>query len=125
MKNEENDELNLNPEDRRFIDVLRQAYAPSALTPARRGALRQRVEERLERRWRPWVFVPVLGSAVAVAVAAWLALVPPGPPPSTEETASFAWEETLFLASDPFEVESDVDFVPDDYEAIAAYFVDV
>jgi hypothetical protein len=128
MRKGKRQEPDVNAEDRRFIGALRKAYEPQAMTPARRAALRQAVESSLAQRRRLWVVVPALGSAVAAAVAAWFVLVSPSPPSSpVAGSGAFAWEEELFFSNDLLEAESgpDAEFLPDDYEAIAAYFVEL
>jgi hypothetical protein len=75
-----------------------------------------------------WVVVPALGGAVAAAVAAWFVFVSPSPSGSSAAgSKAFAWEEELFFSNDLLETESgrDAGFLPDDYEAIAAYFLEL
>jgi hypothetical protein len=117
-----------NAEDRRFVGALRRAYEPPAMPPARRDVLRQAVESRLAQSRHVWVVVPALGGAVAAAVAAWFVFVSPSPSSSpAADSEAFAWEEELFFSNDLLEAESgrDTEFLPEDYEAIAAYFLEL
>lgn len=128
MRKGRRQEPEVDAEDRRLIGAIREAYAPPAMAPARRDALRRAVESRLARRRHLWVAVPVLGGAVAAAVAAWLVFVSPIPSRSPAvDSGAYAWEEDLFFSNDLLETESDRDaeFLPDDYEAIAAYFLEL
>jgi hypothetical protein len=120
--------LELGAQDRRLFDALGEAYRPPPLTPAGRAAIRRGVERRLERRRRPGVLVPGLGAAAVAAVAAWLVFVTPAPPPSPgDEMAPFLWEEQLFFSNDLTEKapDAETEYLPDDYEAMSAYFLEL
>jgi len=118
----------LGAQDRRLFEALGEAYRPPPLTPAGRAAIRRGVDHRLEGRRRPRVLVPGLGAAVAAAVAAWLVFVTPAPPPSpVVETAPFVWEEQLFFSNDLTgrAQNAEAEYLPDDYEAMSAYFLEL
>jgi hypothetical protein len=114
--------------DRRLFEALGEIYRPPPLTPAGRAALRRGVDARIERRRRPRALVPGLGAAAAAAVAAWLVFVAPAPPPSPVDQASpFLWEKQLFFSNGLTEEEPDAetDYLPDEYEALSAYFLEL
>ncbi len=120
--------LELAAQDRRLFEALGEAYRPPALTPGRRAAIRRAVDDRLEGRRRPWVLVPGLGAAAVAAAAAWLVFVTPAPLPSPiDEAAPFLWEEQLFFSNDLTGTAQDAeaDYLPDDYEALSAYFLEL
>lgn len=125
MKERSKKDTSLRNRDERFVHALKEAYAPTPLSPARRAAVRQGVQERLERRGVLRFALPAMGTALAGALAVSLFFAfsePPAPRPAR----SYAWEEELFFSADPSErgVDSESVFLPDDYEAIAAYFLD-
>jgi hypothetical protein len=126
MKDKSKNETILRDQDERFVQALKEAYAPRPLSPARRAALWRGVQARLERRGVLRFALPAMGTALAGALAVSLFLVLSGPP-TPRPGRSYAWEEELFFSADPSErgVDSESVFLPDDYEAIAAYFLDL
>jgi hypothetical protein len=99
------------PEEHRFIEQLREGFAPGPMPPARRAALRAAVEARLEgRSWR-WLLVPALGGAVAAGLAAWLVLFSPSSPVNGPgaDLAALDWEEEILFSEDLLESEGGLD----------------
>ena len=119
----------LEREEQEFVNRLAASYAPPLRTPARRAAwdaaLWARLEG-LERRRRWWLWVPPALAGAAVAAWLWLALpVPFQPEPGRTQPSALAWEDELFLASalGQFAEPEDVEFLPDEYLAMASAFL--
>jgi hypothetical protein len=121
----EDDRPALGPEDETLVRRVADAYrAPAMSAPARR-AFDARLDERLARRrsprLRPWL---VLAPAAAVALT-WLVLARAPLERTHPDAAAVAaaddsdLEATLVAANDS---DSD-DALPDDYEAIATFFL--
>ncbi len=129
MRHQKQDDKSLRNQDEHFVHALEEAYTPKPLSPAHRAALWQGVQERLERRGVLRFTLPALATALAgaLAVSLFFAFSEFSEPPTPQAGRSHAWEEELFFSADPSErsVDSESVFLPDDYEAIAAYFLDV
>jgi hypothetical protein len=126
MRNKSQDDTGLRDQEERFVQAFKETYAPRPLSPARRAALWQGVQERLERRGVLRFALPAMGTAFAGVLVASLFFAP-SEPPTPQPRRSYAWEEELFFSAEPSErgVDSESAFLPDDYEAITAYFLDV
>ena len=134
MKDEptsENQGENLTPADQRLIEVIRTELDQGERSPAQRAAFRAQLEGRIEARSAP--FWKPFGIAATVAMAAfalWLVqpnaqndLVPNPGDAVVLETASvgllaYAYYETDYLGS----TETETDFLPDEFQAIANAF---
>lgn len=116
--------------DREFIRRLAATYDPGPLSPEARVAFNRALEERLGRRQRARLWLPALGVAAAVLVAAWLASrdtapVPGAPAGGTvtaraEGSADWEYEELYPTEFNDGAVREDGDFLPDEYRAIAS-----
>jgi hypothetical protein len=126
MRHKNEDDKSLRDQDEHFVHTLKEAYTPKPLSPAHRAALWQGVQERLERRGVLRFALPAMATALAGALAISLFFAF-SEPPTPQPGRSHAWEEELFFSADPSErdVDSESVFLPDDYEAIAVYFLDV
>lgn len=129
-------------DDARFVEVLRDAYAPEPLGPARRAALDAELRERIARRARCW---RVGGAAAAVAATAamawWLLPVSPTALPGSAPAAApqraeatpapespaggdvEAWELELLYGSDAAQPDGEAE-LPEEYLAIASVLLD-
>ena len=128
---------NLSPSDRRLIDTVRMELGPGDRSPVERAAFRARLEERIADRpapfWQPFRIATTTAVAAMAAAAFWIAQpsvenefgIDSTPSeallaPETKSTSllAFAYYETDYLGS----VESEEDFLPDDFQAIASAF---
>ncbi len=122
-----NDDATLDAEERAFVERIAADYAPPAMNEADAAAFDVRLRERLDARpRRGGVWLPALVTA-AVMCAIWLGagLWGPSDPPRSVSARAGAWETELLLGSD-MDAESGDEggYLPDDYSAIAAVFLD-
>jgi hypothetical protein len=131
--------------ERRFAERLAEHYRPEPLGAVERARFDAALRERIARRRRARVFAPALaGAAGALALAFWVwptAAPEPGSgrgavaslpaaaaAPQAEARAAAAgddaggWEADVLLAADA--PPGDEDYLPDEYVAIAAAFLD-
>jgi len=128
--------LPLEPGDARFVERLRDAFAPEPRDAPQRAAFEARLRERIQSAERPgsglggrWA-AALAGSALALA-ALWLALGDargggaPAPEPVQVAAASradqLAWEESLFFPAAP-DAGREPEELPGEYQAIAGAF---
>lgn len=113
----------LAPEDRLLVERVREAYAPSPLSPGRAAAfdaeLRRRVESR-GRRGTVWVPASALAAAV---LAAWVGSSLWHVTGPDRSSLASVWESQLILSSDVAQDDS-TDYLPADYAVIAEAFLD-
>jgi hypothetical protein len=116
MKNHDERDRELPPDDRRWIEVVDGAFRPEPMDSVRASAFHRRLSARLERRARVlWIAGPALALA-AGAAALWLytgrASTTPGAP-------------TFYAFADPDVATADLvepdDYLPDDYRALASF----
>jgi hypothetical protein len=133
------DAVDLNPEDRAFVDRLSNAYAAPEMSPARRVAFRKQLDRRTTAprgaKGLRWVTAGLVATLAAV-----LLLTSTSNPPSSENVpAQVALEDGVIVAPDAtlqettpeealfslaFESQFDeASDLPDDYEAIASLFL--
>jgi ferric-dicitrate binding protein FerR (iron transport regulator) len=114
----------LDRDEQAFVERLAASWAPPPTTPAQRAAFDEALRERLERRRRPWLVIPVLATAAAAAVIGFALMPSVGPtaPRGEESAVAGAWDAELFLSSDvsPSLDRDGSEGLPDDYEAIAS-----
>ena len=122
-----NDDARQDAEERTFVERIAAEFAPPAMSEARAAAFDARLRERLDARpRRGGVWLPALVTAAAVC-AIWLGtgLWSASDPPRSASAAAGAWETELLLGSDLVADPDDAGgYLPDDYSAIAAVFLD-
>lgn len=125
---------NLTPADQRLIEVIRTELDPGERSSAERAAFRARLEGRIEDRTTPlWKPLGIAATAALAALAFWIAQptaknelgIDPDPKAAVvaSETGSvgllaYAYYETDYLGSN----ETESDFLPDEFQAIANAF---
>jgi hypothetical protein len=119
----EREDATLRPRDRELVEWVGRHYAPPEETATRRAAFAESLRVRLEPR-RRWVLAPAL-AAVATACLVWWALPTSSPRAPAEVALDSAWEYELLLSSDvsPTADRDESQYLPHDYEAIAAAFL--
>lgn len=121
------DDARLDAEERAFVERIAADFAPPAMNEAGAAAFDARLRERLAARpRRGGVWLPALVTAAAVC-AIWLGsgLWSPADPPRSVSARAGAWETELLLGSDvAAEFGNEGGYLPDDYSAIAAVFLD-
>ena len=114
-------------EERALVERIAAEFAPPAMSEAGAAAFDARLRERLEERSRPdRVWLPALVGAAAV-LAVWLGagLWSPTDPPRSAAARAGVWEAELLLGSDvALDADAREAHLPDDYDAIAAVFLD-
>ena len=111
------DDPELSSEDRRWVELTRELFAPEPMDPLHARAFERRLFARLEPRSRlRWLAAPLVAAALG-ALALWLSSEPT--PPAAQPAAA-----TLHAFADPDAgialVEPD-DYLPDDYLALASF----
>ena len=124
---------NLTPADRRFIQRVAKDYTPQPLSAAQRATFDRRLEERLADSSRLPFLRPVsLLAATCAALLLWLTLpsqqasgpnfgdstLPSAPTPLAQDTTS----HSTLLAYAYYQSESQDDFLPAEYIALADAF---
>jgi hypothetical protein len=125
----------LRAEDAKFVERLAARFSPAPPSPARLAAFDDALAKRIARRRYSRLLVPALAAAAAAAAVAWF--VAPGAldPEATgrggddifaEASAAARWELDLLDPSSLIEPDDADDFerLPDDYAAIAGFFLD-
>jgi hypothetical protein len=122
-----NDDTRLDAEERAFVERIAADFAPPAMSEAAAAGFDARLRERLQARPRRGVvWLPALVTAAAVC-AIWLGagLWGPSDPPRSVSARADAWETELILGSDvAVDADNQGGYLPDDYTAIAAVFLD-
>ncbi|MBW2493183.1 MAG: hypothetical protein JRE43_00385 [Deltaproteobacteria bacterium] len=115
----------LNPEERAFVDGLAAHYAPPPWDSAQRVRFDAALQQRLDRPRRRGFLVPALAGAAVVALI-WFSFSPGPQVDPARPVAASAWESELFLSSDlsPLDDRDESEALPDDYLAIASFFLD-
>lgn len=124
---------NLTPADRRFIQRVAKDYTPQPLSAAQRATFDRRLEERLADSSRlPFLRPASLLAATCAALLLWFALpsqqasgpnfgdstLPSAPTPLAQDTTS----HSTLLAYAYYQSESQDDFLPAEYIALADVF---
>ncbi len=124
---------NLTPADRRFIQRVAKDYTPQPLSAAQRATFDRRLEERLADSSRlPFLRPASLLAATCAALLLWFALpsqqasgpnfgdstLPSAPTPLAQDTTS----HSTLLAYAYYQSESQDDFLPAEYIALADAF---
>lgn len=119
MKNHDERDRELAPDDRRWIEVVDGAFRPEPMDSVRASAFERRLSERLEHRARMlWIAGPALVLATGAA-ALWLYTGRVATAPSADRSAP-----TFYAFADPDVATADLvepdDYLPDDYRALAS-----
>jgi hypothetical protein len=121
MNDSQNDRL-LAPEDSVFVERVRAAYAPPAMTTGRASVFDAELRERIESRGRRGtVWVPA-GALAAAALAIWFGSALWGVAGPTAPVMASTWESELLLGRDVVSTDSG-DYLPEDYLVIADAFL--
>jgi hypothetical protein len=120
----QHDNDTLPAEDRAWLERVRAAYAPPALTPGRAAAFDVALRERIEARGRRGTLWVPASALAAAALAIWLgtALWGAASPAPQEAQLAGTWESELILGRDVAPRETR-DYLPEDYVVIADAFL--
>jgi hypothetical protein len=135
MSSPSDDRPKLAREDEGFVKRVAESYAPPPMTAAERAAFDETLLERIQRSHptRRWLTLAGVPAAVGAALAAaWLFFLSPeteGLAPSegmVPALSARAWEEELFLddASLDAEQTDESELLPEEYVALASFFLD-
>lgn len=132
MSERDDGRIPLSRDEARFVERVRDAYAPEPLSPARRVAFDEALRVRTARSSRARWIAPALATAAALcgAVAWWPRTAELGATArqitTLEPAAALEWEESIFFP-DAGELEfggSPQGALPADYQAIASLWLD-
>ena len=128
MKRAPEKRLDLEPDEREFLERLAASFRPAPLAASERAAFDAALADRIDRRRirRRWIGLGWLPAAAAAAlVGVWLVAGNGAAPPTAPETTSAlfpaqAWEEEVLLLDASFEsdAETDLQVLPEEYLAI-------
>jgi hypothetical protein len=114
------EDIRLTPDDEQLIEIFRRHYSPPARTAAQRLAMRDALQERLQRPWLP-IWSSLAAAACVAALALWVVL--PAGWTSAPETGSAASGEVLAAYALDGDAVGDVDdLLPHAYATIEDIF---
>jgi len=123
--NDRDEQSRAEQDEREFADRLAAHYAPRPWTSAERAGFDEALRARIERPPRRGFAVPVLAAAAAAALV-WVSISLLPAREESDPVATGVWENELFLSSDvsPLDDRDGSEGLPEDYVAIASFFLE-
>jgi len=107
-------------DDRRWIETLREEWAPEPTSPERAERLRRELRQRIDRPARAaWLALPATVAAAAAAAVLYLAW--PSPPATTGDASATVAEGDALIDPDEYasELADGAGYLPADYQGLA------